>query len=99
MLLWAIFVESAFLLLLAGGVLGLIRWKDRNKRQPFTQKILRPPGESLRVRLLELDEELNDRVIQLLLAAYSPLLIAGLVALQGVRATVGVWLSLIVIAV
>jgi hypothetical protein len=99
MFIWAILLESAFLLVLAGAVLGVIHWKDRKKRLPFTQKILRPPGESLRVRLIELDEKLNERFVQLFLAAYSPLVMAGLVALQGVRATTGVWITVVVIAV
>jgi hypothetical protein len=58
---WAIFLESAFLVAVGAAVLGLIHWKNRKKRLPFTQKILRPPGESLRIRLIELDEKLNDR--------------------------------------
>ena len=99
MFIWAIFLESIFLVVLAGAVLGLIHWKDRKKRLPFTQKILRPPGESLRLRLIELDEKLNERFVQLFLSAYSPLVMAGLVALQGVRATVGVWITVAAIAV
>ena len=95
----AMILESAFLLALAGAVLGLIHWKDRKKRLPFTQKILRPPGESLRLRLIELDEKLNDCFVQLFLAAYSPLVMAGLVAMQGVRPTAGVWITLVTIAV
>jgi hypothetical protein len=98
MFIWAIFLESAFLLVLGGTVLGLIHWKSRKKRLPFTQKILRPPGESLRIRLIELDEKLNDRLIQLFLSAYSPLIMAGLVALQGVRPGIGVWITIAVIA-
>ena len=98
MFIWAIFLESAFLLALGGAVLGLIHWKNRKKRLPFTQKILRPPGESLRIRLVELDEKLNDRLIQLFLSAYSPLIMAGLVALQGVRPGIGVWITIAVIA-
>ena len=92
MLLWAILFETALLAGVIFGVLGLIHWKDRKKRLPFTQKILRPPGESLRVRLTDLDEKLNDRLVQLMLSAYSPLLMAGLAALQGVRPTPGIWL-------
>jgi hypothetical protein len=98
MFIWAIFLESAFLLALCGAVLGLIRWKDRKKRLPFTQKILRPPGESLRLRLIELDENLNERLVQLFLSAYSPLIMAGLVALQGVRPGIGVWSTIAAIA-
>jgi hypothetical protein len=98
MFIWAIFLESAFLLALGGAVLGLIHWKNRKKRLPFTQKILRPPGESLRIRLVELDEKLNDRLIQLFLSAYSPLMMAGLVSLQGVRPGIGVWITIAVIA-
>ncbi len=98
MFIWAIFFESAFLLVLGGAVLGLIHWKNRKKRLPFTQKILRPPGESLRIRLIELDEQLNDRLIQLFLSAYSPLIMAGLVALQGIRPGIGVWITIAFIA-
>lgn len=98
MFIWAIFLESAFLVVLASAVFGLIHWKNRKKRLPFTQKILRPPGESLRIRLVELDEKLNDRLIQLFLSAYSPLIMAGLVALQGVRTTAGVWIAIAIIA-
>src|SRR5437773_4114582 len=98
MFIWAIFLETAFLVALGGAVLGLIRWKDRKKRLPFTQKILRPPGESLRLRLIELDEKLNEQLIQLFLAAYSPLIMAGLVALQGVRPSTGVWITIAAIA-
>ncbi len=99
MLLWAVLLESALLAGVIVGVLGLIHWKDRKKRLPFTQKILRPPGESLRVRLAELDEKLNDRLVQLLLSAYSPLLMAGLAALQGVRITSGIMIFFAGIAV
>jgi hypothetical protein len=98
MFIWAIFLESAFVLALGGAVLGLIHWKNRKKRLPFTQKILRPPGESLRLRLIELDEKLNERLIQLFLWAYSPLVMAGLVALQGVRPSTGVWIAIVAIA-
>ena len=98
MFIWAIFLESAFLLALGGAVLGLIHWRDRKKRLPFTQKILRPPGESLRLRLIELDEKLNEGLIQLFLWAYSPLVMAGLVALQGVRPSTGVWIAIVAIA-
>lgn len=98
MFIWAIFLESAFLVAVGALVLGLIHWKNRKKRLPFTQKILRPPGESLRIRLIELDEKLNDRLIQLFLFAYSPLVMAGLVALQGVRASAGVWIAVSAIA-
>ena len=99
MLIWAILIESAFVFALAGAMLGLIHWNDRKKRPPFTQKILRPPGESLRLWLIELDEKLNDSFIQLFLSAYSPLLVAGLVALQSISATGGVWITIIIIAI
>lgn len=98
MFIWVIFLESAFLLALGGAVLGLIHWKNRHKRLPFTKKILRPPGESLRLRLIELDEKLNERLLQLFLSVYSPLVMAGLVALQGVRPSTGVWIAIAAIA-
>lgn len=80
-----ILFETALLACVIFGVVGLIHWEDRKKRSPFTQKILRPPGESLRLRLIELDEKLNDRLVQLMVFAYSPMLVAGLASLQGVR--------------
>src|ERR1051326_7029678 len=98
MFIWVIFLESAFLVALCGAVLGLIRWKDRKKRLPFTQKILRPAGGSLRLRLIELDEKVSEQLIQLFLAAYSPLIMAGLVALQGVRPSTGGWVAIAAIA-
>lgn len=99
MFIQAIFLESVFLLALASAVLGLIHWQNRKKRLPFTYKMLRPPGESLRIRLIELDEKMNETFVQLFLAAYSPLLMAGLIALQGVHTTLGVWMTVIAIAV
>src|SRR5438270_13027901 len=99
MFIWTVLLESAFLIALGGAVFALIHWKDRKKRLPFTQKILRPPGESLRLRLIELDEKLNDCFVQLFLSAYSPLVMAGLVAMQGVRPTAGIWIALVTIAV
>ena len=99
MLIQAIFFESAFLLVICGAVLGLIHRRNRKKRLPFTQKMLRPPGESLRLRLIDVDERVNDTFVQLFLAAYSPLLMAGLVALQGVRVTMALWIILIGIAI
>ena len=99
MFIQAIFLESAFVVTLAGAVLGLIYWQNRNKRLPFTQKMLRLPGESLRLRLIEVDEKLNNTFVQLFLAAYSPLIMAGLVALQGVRTSRGVWIVLVGMAV
>jgi hypothetical protein len=98
MFLWAIILESALAVAIGAIVLGLIHWKDRKKRLPFTQKILRPPGESLRVRLTELDEKLHDALVQLMLAAYSPLLMAGLTSLQGVRPSIGMWITFAVVA-
>src|SRR5947207_2940030 len=99
MFIWAIFLETAFLLALSGALLGPIHWRNRKKRLPFTQKILRPPGESLRLRLIDADEKVNERFVQLFLAAYSPLFMAGLVALQGVRVSVAMWVILIGIAI
>lgn len=99
MLLWAILLQTALLAGVIFAVLGLIHWKDRKKRLPFTQKILRPPGESLRVRLIELDEKLNDRLVQLMLSAYSPLMMAGLVAVQRVTVSVGMWIIFAAIAI
>ena len=99
MLFWAIVLETAFVLGLGGSVLALIHWRNRRKRLPFTQKILRPPGESLRLQLAELEERLNDRLFQLLLSAYSPLMVAGLVSSQSLRPGHAIWICIISIAV
>jgi hypothetical protein len=53
-------------------VLFLILWWDYRSRQrrlkhPFTKFLLRPPGESLRLRIEELDDVLNERLFQLIL--------------------------------
>lgn len=89
MLLWVVLLETGLFAGVAFGTLGLIHWKDRKKRLPFTQKILRPPGESLRLRVAQLDEKMNDRLVLLMSSAYSPLLVAGLMALQKVRVSGG----------
>jgi len=94
----AIVIESGIIVAVGATMLGLIHWKDRKKRLPFTQKILRPPGESLRIRLTELDEKLSECLVQLFLSVYSPLLMAGLVTLQGVAVTTGVWIAILAIA-
>jgi predicted alpha/beta hydrolase len=51
------------------------------------------------VRLIELDEKVNDRLVQLMLSAYSPLLMAGLAALKGVRLNLGILLFFAAVAI
>lgn len=45
-------------------VIFVWRWRidRRNERLPFGDKLLRPPGESLRKRVEELDDKLNDAI-------------------------------------
>jgi hypothetical protein len=54
--------------------LALIKRKKRGKRNPLCKDILRGPGESLRVKVRELDDKIND---SLLLLYFSPVTIIG----------------------
>ena len=38
---------------------------QETRKSPFTHELLRPPGESLRLRIQEMDERINDRVVML----------------------------------
>src|SRR5687767_16015767 len=79
-----ILVTMPFALL---GALYLWRWKidGRKERVPVSVPLLRPPGESLRSKIAELDEELGDR---LLLAILWPF---GLALVSRIGAPVAGW--------
>jgi len=46
------------------GACGMYRWriKRRPERSPVSEKLLRPPGESLRLKIDELNERFSDRI-------------------------------------
>lgn len=59
---------TVFVLALGPGVLYLLifKWRRREKRSPICRDILRGPGESLRLRLAMLDDQLNDQIFNLI---------------------------------
>ena len=56
--------------LIAGVTLWQKRVKKRNRRSPLTQKMLRPPGESLRIQIVDLDFENNFMVVMLIVMPF-----------------------------
>lgn len=68
-------------LLLALFVLLLvIRRNRRGRRSPLTSKLLRAPGESLRVEIEKLSEKVNDFIFVLLGTCLPPLALLGILA-------------------
>jgi hypothetical protein len=62
------FAVGAFVLIL--GTLGLRHWWDsRSNKFPLTKRYLRPPGESLRVKLEEIDSRVSELLLWLITAA------------------------------
>ena len=64
-------LELALAMVMAG-IIWLVailprRREQQKSRKPFTERTLRPPGESLRLRLRELDEQFNDWLMWLFL--------------------------------
>ncbi|MGJ8673978.1 nuclease-related domain-containing protein [Rubritalea sp.] len=54
--------------------------EKRHSRSPFSDKLLRPPGESLRIKIIELEDQLNETVSSLGFALIAPGLFFLLVA-------------------
>jgi hypothetical protein len=69
-------------LLLVLGLLYLYRWYRRRKgfRSPLTRQLLRPPGQSLRLRIEEISNSLNET---LFVVALVPSLISGIILSRG----------------
>lgn len=55
-------------------LLGLLIWEGsknhRRYKMPLTVFLLRPPGESLRLRIEALDEKINDRLLWLIICSF-----------------------------
>jgi hypothetical protein len=64
------------------GLLYLYRWTRRRKgfRSPLTRQLLRPPGQSLRLRIEEISDSLNET---LFVVALAPSLISGVILSKG----------------
>ncbi len=78
---WALIAVAAYFLLFAGAVVGIQIWKirRRHERPPVALKLLRGPGESLRRKVEEFDE---DWVFQIFRTALAPVIAA--LAVSGV---------------
>jgi hypothetical protein len=76
---WLVIGVGAYFLVFIGGVVGLLLWKVKRRggRLPVDVKLLRGPGESLRKRMADFDENFGMRVGG---AAFIPLT-AGLVVM------------------
>jgi hypothetical protein len=72
---WTFVAVAAYLLLFMGGVVGIQIWKIRRRptRLPVAFKLLRGPGESLRRKIAEFDE---DWVFRIVGAALVPIIAA-----------------------
>ncbi len=72
----------AIALAMGPGILFLLwfRWQRREKRSPICRHILRGPGESLRQKIAQLDDQINDQIV---LFVFAPTVLAA-VTLGGV---------------
>lgn len=76
---WLVIGVAAYFLIFIGGAVGLLLWKIKRRggRLPVEVKLLRGPGESLRRRMADFDEDFGMRVGG---AAFIPLTV-GLVVM------------------
>src|SRR4030042_746574 len=93
-----LFPIIAFLgpMLVVLGLLYLYRWYRRRKgfRSPLTQQLLRPPGQSLRLRIEEISNTLDET---LFVVALVPSLISGVILSRGFESGKGIetfWIGL-----
>jgi hypothetical protein len=77
--LWTLFSFAVYFLLFGGAVFGIALWrvKRRRNRPPVDFKFLRGPGETLRRRMAQFDE---DFFLRFVLAALAPVLAAIVVS-------------------
>lgn len=82
--LWILFLLMGYFVIFMGLVVILYRWhiKRRRERPPEEFKLLRGPGETLRRRILKVDEDL---FVHLLYAAFAPLFVACITILVAAR--------------
>lgn len=95
-----LYVVVAIVLAFGPGILFLLwfRWQRREKRSPICRDILRGPGESLRQKIAQLDEQINDQIV---LFALVPAILAGFILgtifVKGGNPTLSNYLTLIVL--
>ena len=53
----------------------LTKEENQNSRSPFSEKLLRPAGESLRLRIDEINSKLWDQILELVLLLFYPALV------------------------
>ncbi|MFC5052011.1 nuclease-related domain-containing protein [Rubritalea spongiae] len=58
--------------LMLWGLKRVVANEKRHSRSPFSDKLLRPPGESLRIKVTELEDQLNDVLVSLVFTLISP---------------------------
>jgi hypothetical protein len=84
-----------FVLVFVAVGLGLRRMKAAERatsRSPFSEKLIRPAGESLRLQIEELREKIDEIALTLSLLAIIPLLTAAVVPHQSVGSWIGLGL-------
>jgi len=89
-------IAFLFPLLVVLGLLYLYRWYRGRKglRSPLTRQLLRPPGQSLRLRIEEISNTLNET---LFVVALVPSLISGVILSRGFESGKGIetfWIGL-----
>jgi len=95
-----LYVVVAIVLAMGPGILFLLwfRWKRREKRSPICRNILRGPGESLREKIAQLNDQIDEQMIQLVLApAVLSGFILGTVFVKGGNPTLSNYLTLILL--
>lgn len=95
-----LYVVVAIVLALGPGILFLLwfRWQRREKRNPICRDILRGAGESLRQKIAQLDDQINDQMVLLVLApAVLSGFILGTVFVKGGNPTLSNYLTLILL--
>ncbi|HLP09450.1 MAG TPA: nuclease-related domain-containing protein [Opitutaceae bacterium] len=98
-----LYITLAYFALFIFGALGLAIWriKRRNTRPPLETKLLRGPGETLRKRMAEYDENLLFRLVMAAMVPMVPVLVVGWAIVQfAARAglPVWVWFGILIVA-
>lgn len=75
-------------ILISGSLKKLLAEEKKGRRSPFSEKLIRPAGESLRIKIDEIKSEFQDKFLDLIL------LILGPAVLMIFSAWIDYWLSL-----
>jgi hypothetical protein len=95
-----LYVVVAIVLAMGPVILFLLwsRWKRREKRSPICRNILRGPGESLRLKIAQLAEQIEEQMVLLVLA---PALLSGFILgtgfVKGNNPTLSSYLTLVIL--